>query len=673
MLKSISIRKKLFILPLLLAIAMMGEVLLVTTSLQQNQADALIVNIAGRQRMLTKKFSAEELYRSNRKDQALPGLLSAEKTAALYQSALKALQQGGQTYADLSMQQAIQLPAPIHQPFIEQLHKVESLWKEQLKASIKLENDPSESNANAFLTSNHKSMAAMNKAVLIYADYASEKLNKLVNSSIILAIIMVILSSLIAWLVIRDTTKPINMLVKISRKISRGDLRTDSDLHDIISKNELGLLAHHIELMRQSLQEALSEIQKASSSINLSSHQVSELSTQISQANRSEQQRFSDMYDNSINLEESTARLSEIAAETLMMVTECNQLSTNASSLVSDNITMMSNTSAETTKASSFIQELSNTAEKVYGIVDAIRAISEQTNLLALNAAIEAARAGEQGRGFAVVADEVRNLAGRTGSSTDEIAKLITQLTEGVQQVVNSMGQVTDRVEQSREKSQQTEQGILKVTEKIQLVAQAQQSIDEQVERQNQQLDILKSTQSELQAIIEDSHNKSETSALVAEQLSKVSNNITELLQDFSIEADLKSTPKEHNEKRSHPRLSAGLHFTLTQGSQKAQGLTEDLSLGGVKILVPGSFQLQDQQPISLQLSYLYKGRNKQFDISGSIIEYKQQTVEGVKLQLRFDNIDQQQKNALTEIFAEQGLDTKYQSGSITQGYIDPH
>lgn len=673
MLKSISIRKKLFILPLLLAVAMMGEVVLVTTSLQQNHADALIVNIAGRQRMLTKKYSAEELYRSDRKDQAFPSLLSADKTAALYQSALKALQQGGQTYADLGMQQAIELPAPVHQPFIDQLHKVESLWKKQLAAAIKLENDPSENNANTFLTINHKSMAAMNKAVLIYASHAEDKLNKLVNSSIILAIIMVILSSLIAWLVIRDTTVPINMLVKISRKISRGDLRVDSDLHDIISKNELGLLAHHIELMRQSLQEALGEIQKASSSINLSSNQVSELSTQISQANRSEQQRFTTMYDNSINLEESTARLSEIVAETLTMVTECTQLSTSASTLVGDNITMMSNTSEETTKASSFIQELSNTAEKVYGIVDAIRAISEQTNLLALNAAIEAARAGEQGRGFAVVADEVRNLAGRTGSSTDEIAKLITQLTEGVQQVVNSMGQVTDRVEQSRETSKQTEQGILKVTEKIQLVAQAQQNIDEQVDSQNQQLDILKSTQSELQSIIEDSHNKSETSSLVAEQLSKVSNNITELLLDFSIEADLKAAPKEHNEKRNHPRLSAGLHFTLNQGKQQAQGLTEDLSLGGVKIQIPGSFQLQDNLPISLQLSYLYKGKNKRFNITGSIIECKQQTVEGIKLQLCFNNLDQQQKNALTEIFAEQGLDTGYQSDPVKQGYIDPH
>ncbi|MEI6896359.1 MAG: methyl-accepting chemotaxis protein [Psychromonas sp.] len=660
MFNTVSIRTKLFVLPLLFTIAMMGEVILVTTSLQQNNADALIVNVAGRQRMLTKKFSAEELYRKDAHTESIPSILNADKTVDLYQLSLKALQQGGQTYSNLAMTKAIHLPTPSHQPFIDQLTKVEFLWQEQLEAALKKTHDPSEANINAFLIINHKTLATMDKAVLIYADYAKQKLNSLIRNSIILAVIMALISFMLAWFVIRETTNPINKLVSITRKISSGDLKESADLHGIISKNEVGLLAHHIELMRESLQNALSQIQQASSSIQQSSSQVSALSTQIGQANRQEQQGFSDMDDNSITLEESTIRLGEITADTLIMITECDQLSTNASSLISKNIVMMATTADETNKASELIQTLSYTAEKVYGIVDAIRAISEQTNLLALNAAIEAARAGEQGRGFAVVADEVRNLAARTGKSTDEISVLITQLTDGVQQVVNSMGEVANKVEQSRETSIKTEQGITEVTEKIQLVAQAQQNIDEQVENQNTQLTRLKGTQKELQVIIEESHKKSQTSSLVADQLSKVSHNITDLLHQFSIEVMLKSTLKETNELRSYPRLSTGLYFTLKQDQQKTQGLTENISAGGVKLLIPSNLKLQTDKPIQLHLSYLFRGNDKQFDVLGKIIKETITQKEGLELHIEFENINAQQKNALAEIFEEQGLEDHF-------------
>jgi len=641
---------------------MFGEVILVTSSLQQNHADTLIVNIAGRQRMLIKKYSAEELYRADVKNSHFPTVIHADKTALLFQKSLNALREGGETYADLSLSKSIFLPTPLNSDFVAQLVAVQILWDKQLIAAATEERDPSEENANAFLTINHETLASMDKAVAIFANYAEQKLNRLIKNSIMLAGVMMVISSLIAWLVIRDTTNPINMLVSVTRKISNGSLQSFPELDNIMSENELGLLAKHIEEMRKSLQEALNQIQQASSSIHLSSNQVSALSTQISKANRKEQQRFANMYDNSITLEDSTSKLGEIVAETLIMVTECTELSTNASSLVSENITMMATTSEETIKASSFIQELSNSAEKVYGIVDAIRAISEQTNLLALNAAIEAARAGEQGRGFAVVADEVRSLAGRTGSSTDEIAKLITQLTEGVQLVVNSMQEVTNKVEQSRKTSQQTEQGIVKVTKKIALVAQAQQNIDEQVDTQNQQLDILKETQRELHIIIEESHNKSETSSLVAGQLSKVSQNIYELLQRFSINVGLKSEKKAASEKRAHPRLAAGLHFTLSQEDQQAQGLTEDVSLGGVRLLVPGNLELNADKMLTLDVSYLFKGHHKAFTISGSIISHELEENKGLALQIKFENVSEQQRKQLCEIFEEQGQECSFET-----------
>ena len=113
MFKCISIRNKLFILPLLLAIAMLGELSLVITSLQQNHDDALILNIAGRQRMLIKKFSAEELYKSDANNQHFPSVLNADKTAELFEISLKALQHGGPSYQDLSMTKKNYTPRPL--------------------------------------------------------------------------------------------------------------------------------------------------------------------------------------------------------------------------------------------------------------------------------------------------------------------------------------------------------------------------------------------------------------------------------------------------------------------------------------------------------------------------------------------------------------------------------
>ncbi|MGB3599982.1 MAG: methyl-accepting chemotaxis protein, partial [Marinomonas sp.] len=98
---------------------------------------------------------------------------------------------------------------------------------------------------------------------------------------------------------------------------------------------------------------------------------------------------------------------------------------------------MVESLAGELNKAGSQVDQVSQRSNAIYGILDTIRAVSEQTNLLALNAAIEAARAGEQGRGFAVVADEVRSLAARTQASTEEVDILIKGLQEDVRSVVS--------------------------------------------------------------------------------------------------------------------------------------------------------------------------------------------------------------------------------------------
>lgn len=142
---------------------------------------------------------------------------------------------------------------------------------------------------------------------------------------------------------------------------------------------------------------------------------------------------------------EGAAQAREVASHTS---NEADHAAQKGMEIVQDTVTLMANLSQDIGTASQNLQELNTQADQINNIVNTISGIAEQTNLLALNAAIEAARAGEQGRGFAVVADEVRQLAARTSSSTTEIAEVVNKNVELSDQATHSMQKSTSQIEE---------------------------------------------------------------------------------------------------------------------------------------------------------------------------------------------------------------------------------
>ncbi len=258
--------------------------------------------------------------------------------------------------------------------------------------------------------------------------------------------------AVVCWIFISGTVlRPLRVAGEHFKRIAGGDLT-----REVVSpgRNEIGELFLELQRMQASQRETL--IQIADSATQLASA-AEELNAVTEESNRGLQQQDMQLEQAATAVNQMTSAVEEVArnaVSTSQAATASNTLSEKSRQQVRENISGTQSMTAEIQGSAERIQHLADEVRNIGKVLDVIRAVSEQTNLLALNAAIEAARAGEAGRGFAVVADEVRTLAYRTQESTREIEQMIASVQSTAEQAVDSMRSSTARAQGTLEITQ---------------------------------------------------------------------------------------------------------------------------------------------------------------------------------------------------------------------------
>lgn len=300
---------------------------------------------------------------------------------------------------------------------------------------------------------------------LSFASYRS-----LLRQSAIFGLIQLAVIAFVAMFIIKKALAPLTTLSSAMEALSKGD----GDLTQRISvnsKDEIGTLAHHVNAFIAKLQEIVRDIADSSSQLNEQSEVSTNVARQTSDGLTVQLHEISQIatavHEMSATAEE-VANNAQMTADSAISSTEnCEQ----GKQVIIRNQDSITNLAQQVENASGIIQELEKNALDINAILSTISDIAEQTNLLALNAAIEAARAGEQGRGFAVVADEVRVLSQRTHSSTDEIREMIETLQKNSVSAVESMQRSQDLAQSSVDDANNATTALEEIATSIQQIS----------------------------------------------------------------------------------------------------------------------------------------------------------------------------------------------------------
>ncbi|WP_462176393.1 methyl-accepting chemotaxis protein [Pseudoalteromonas gelatinilytica] len=301
-------------------------------------------------------------------------------------------------------------------------------------------------------------------------------------------VIATLIAIAVAAITVNRITKPLSEVNRILDIVASGDM---TQRLDDSAKDEFGELSRSCNTLIESLRTLIQGIISRSTQLAAASEETSAITEESSQAIRNQQAQVEQAATATTEMSSTSQAVSSSAQQALSEIKNADKEADRVKGISSQNKATIEQLAREVDDASQVINQLHKDSASIGGILDVIRGIAEQTNLLALNAAIEAARAGEQGRGFAVVADEVRSLASKTQESTQEIQAMIESLQVGAEAAVSAMSKGKQQAESCVEQSDLANTALDSITaavaqahnvsEEISTAAHEQQQVSQEI------------------------------------------------------------------------------------------------------------------------------------------------------------------------------------------------
>ncbi|WP_421247543.1 methyl-accepting chemotaxis protein [Aeromonas jandaei] len=294
-------------------------------------------------------------------------------------------------------------------------------------------------------------------------------------------VVAILIAMLVAYTLGKAIRRPLRELLRVLSEVTRGDMTQRIGFQ---SKNEFGQLGSQLNLLIEQMGEVLAQLSNASAQLNDAAHGNRHTTESVRADLEKQRQETASVAAAMTQMEASVREVAQAANQTLERVMDVEKASEMGRKVMAGNITTTHQLAGKLQQTGKVIGDVSSMSSQIGNILDVIRGIAEQTNLLALNAAIEAARAGEQGRGFAVVADEVRSLAGRTAQSTSEIQTMIENLQQGVARAVNVMQECSREMDSCMDQSSHANNAMEEVQGIVVLISDMSSQIASAAEQQ---------------------------------------------------------------------------------------------------------------------------------------------------------------------------------------------